>query len=475
MTITAINPYLSSNFAPVHEECTANDLEIIGELPPNLSGMFIQNGPNPQFSPIGRYHFFDGDGMVHAVLFSNGKAQYRNRYVRTKAWEMEREAGHAIWTGCMEALQMNNLPPSRFSVFKNTANTTTVWHAGQLLAMCEGQEPYVLTVPNLETVGPYTYNNKLAHPLCAHPKVDPITREMMVMGYSIWQRPYVKYSIVSATGELESTVPIEIPRPVMMHDFAITENYTIIMDLPLTINTSAQGLSSGEPLHTFRKDIPSRFGILPRHGNNDNIRWFMGASAFYISHTLNAYEEGDEVVLIAARVDRMAISQEVGTPLFNGGLPQLYRWRLNLLTGGWQEEKLDDVPAEYPAVNAQRLGRKTQYGYLSRLATEQVFGFNGVIKYDFSSGTSQTHKFGPRCYGSEPAFAPRLNSTTEDDGWLLTFVHNEDSGTSELLVLDAQKMKDQPVARVLIPQRVPYGIHCTWIPEDNLQRSQIQA
>ncbi|GET40860.1 carotenoid oxygenase family protein [Microseira wollei] len=471
MTTSIINPYLSGNFAPVKEEITAENLQIIGELPSNFSGLFLRSGPNPQFPPIGRYHWFDGDGMVHGVLFSNGKASYRNRYVRTKAFEKEREAGQAIWTGCLEPLQKNNLPPSRFSVFKNTANTTPIWHAGKLLALCEGQEPYILTVPDLETIGSYDYNGKLTHPLCAHPKIDPETEEMMVIGYSMWQKPYLKYSIISANGELLKTVPIDLPRPVMMHDFAITENYTIILDLPLTLNPSPQRVSAGEPWHSFRSNLPSRIGIFKRYGDSDSIRWFEGP-AFYIPHTLNAYEEGDEIVMIATRVSAMGISTTVGEPIFYGGQPQLYEWRFNLRTGEWREKMLDDVPAEYPVINERRHGRKNQYGYMSKIATDREYSFNGLIKYDFIRGESQTYEFASGCYNVASVFAPNVTGTAEDDGWLITYVYNEDSKNSELAILDARNIQAGPVARILMPQRVPNGFHCHWVSEAQLHLSK---
>ncbi|MCU0516786.1 MAG: carotenoid oxygenase family protein, partial [Oscillatoria sp. Prado101] len=108
MAIAAGNPYLEGNFAPVPEEVSAEDLKVIGELPSDLSGMFLRNGPNPQFPPIGQYHWFDGDGMLHGVRISNGKACYLNRYVRTRGFEIERDAGRAIWTGVFEPPQMDN-------------------------------------------------------------------------------------------------------------------------------------------------------------------------------------------------------------------------------------------------------------------------------------------------------------------------------------------------------------------------------
>lgn len=464
MVATTVSPYLQGNFAPVQEEITADDLVVIGELPPDLFGMFVRNGPNSRFASIGRYQWFDGDGMLHGVLIGNGKATYRNRYVQTRAFKMEEEAGQALWKGPTEPPQFDIPPNNLFGPFKNTANTALAWHAGRLLALWEGAEPYEIEVPNLETVSPYDFQGKLASRVTAHPKVDHETGEMMFYGYAVTSQPYLQYSVVSPQGELTRTVTIDIPAPVMMHDFAITEHYTIFMYLPLTF--SMERIMRGESAYLFESDSPSRFGILPRHGDNSSIRWF-DAPSCYIFHTVNAYEVGEEIVLIACRMSGTTCL-DIPTK-FNDGQddrPRLYRWRFNLRTGAVQEEALDDVVSDFPSLNQQRLGRQSRYGYTARMVSGQkpAFTFDGLLKYDFISGSSQVHELGLGRYGGEAVFVPRPDGTAEDDGWLLTFVYDTAKQASELLVVSAQDLTAEPVARVLLPQRVPYGFHGIWIP-----------
>lgn len=462
MLTTAVNPYLDGNFAPVREEITADTLSVIGELPLELSGIFVRTGSNPQWPPIGQYHWFDGDGMLHGVRISNGKATYRNRYVQTAGWKIERAAGKAIWTGLSEPPQMDN----PYGPSKNTANTALVWHAGQLLALWEGGAPHAIKVPELETIGEYTYNTKLTSAFTAHPKVDPVTGELLFFGYSLFRPPYLQYSIVSAQGELLRTVPIDLPIGVMMHDFAISENYTIFMDLPLTF--SLERVQRGEPMLMFEKNRPSRFGILPRHGDNSNIRWFESPACF-VPHTLNAYEEGDEVVLSGCRMKNSGLLEPVQSAEESNR--PLYQWRFNLVSGAVREEMLDDVAIEFPRVNEQLLGRKTRYGYATRVANNPILLFDALIKYDFVSHKSETLEFGQGRYGGDIVFVPRPGATVEDDGWILTLVHDENSQSSELLVVNAQDVTGEPVARVLIPQRVPYGFHAAWISEEQLDNS----
>ncbi len=460
MVTAAVNPFLDGNYAPVREEVTADNLKIIGELPADLSGMFVRNGPNPQWQPKGQYHWFDGDGMLHGVRISNGKASYRNRYVRTKGWQIEHEAGKAVWSGLLEPPQMDN----PHGAYKNVANTALVWHAGKFLALWEGGAPYAIDVPELDTYGEYTYNDKLQSAFTAHPKVDPITGEMMFFGYS-FAPPYLHYSVVSAEGELVKTVPIELPMGVMMHDFAITANYTIFMDLPMTFNPMR--MQKGEPGLMFEKDRASRFGIVPRHGDNNDVRWFETPACF-VWHTFNAYEQGDEVILLACRVNsaNMFATEDVESDA-QSNIPRLHRWRFNMKDGSVREERLDDAASEFPRVNDNFLGQPTRYGYAGKMGQGS---FDGVFKYDLHSGKSQSHEFGKGRCGGEAVYVPRGNG--EDEGWVMTFVYDSNEDKSELVIVDAQDMTSEPVARVLIPQRVPYGFHGDWISEEKLQNSK---
>jgi carotenoid cleavage dioxygenase len=463
MTTVAVNPYLDDNFAPVQTEITAQDLKVLGEIPADLAGMFVRNGPNPQFPPLGHYHWFDGDGMLHGVQIGDGKASYRNRYIRTQGFNLERDAGRALWSGLLEPPQ----PDSSYGAIKNTANTALVWHGGQLLALWEAGEPHAIQVPSLNTIGPYTYRGKLASAFTAHPKVDPVTGEMMFFGYSLATAPFLQYSVVSAQGELFRTVPIDLPMGVMMHDFAVTEHYTIFMDLPLTF--SLERMQRGEPALLFERDRPSRFGILPRHGDNSNIRWFE-APACYVFHTLNAYETPEEVVLIACRMKATTILGTSTPSDPESDIPRLHRWRFNLHTGAVMETALDDIPSEFPRVNEQYLGYETRYGYTARAASGPIPRFDGLLKYDFVTDHCQSHQFGAERYGGEAVFVPQPNATAEDDGWLLTFVYDQGEETSELVVLSAQDLTT-PIARIIMPQRVPYGFHGTWIAQTQLAES----
>ncbi len=465
-------PYLQGNYAPIHSEIAAESLEVVGELPRDLAGVFVRNSSNPRFLPEGRYHWFDGDGMIHAVQFEDGKASYRNRWIRTRAFLAEEEAGRALWRGVTERPDFTN--PR--GPFKDTANTDLVYHAGRLLALWWlGGEPYVVHLPDLSTTGIETYGGKLKT-LSAHPKVDPRTGEMMFFDYKPFP-PYLTYGVISAAGELVHRTDIDLPGPRLQHDMAITERYSILLDMSMMWDPAL--LAQGKTRVRFFRDKPARFGVIPRFGQGHEIRWFE-SSAFYMYHTVNAWEEGEKIVILGCKIENPLADdpenprdrREAPTIGFLRLDPCYCRWTIDLVTGKVTEERLDDAIAEFPRMDNRALGRKSRYSYHARLAAAPTMRFDAVIKYDADTGEQVTHEYPKGSFGGETPFAPRVGATGEDDGYLLTFVADEQSGASEMHVLDARELSRGPVARVKIPQRVPTGYHTYWVPAEELGRQR---
>ncbi|MCW5850367.1 MAG: carotenoid oxygenase family protein [Anaerolineae bacterium] len=463
---TEANPYLMGGYAPVHTEITADDLVVIGEIPRDLNGVYVRNGPNPQYQPMGRYHWFDGDGMLHAVHIHDGKVTYRNRWVRTEGYEREAHAGAPIWTGIIEPLTAN----PRRAPLKDTANTDVVYHNQKLLALWYlSGDPYAVDPITLETLGKETFDGKRPGHVSAHAKVDERTGELIYFDYGP-RPPYMTYGVVGPNGQLKHFVPIDLPGARMPHDMAITEHYSILLDLPLIADPSAA--REGRHKIVFRRDLPSRFGVIPRYGEANTIRWFEGTPC-YMYHTVNAWEDGDEVVLDTCRVAKpappdTAVGRLEKMLAYLRLDAQIYRYRFNLRTGQTREERLDDANTEFPTMNTRCLGLQTRYAYNVHISPEKTLLFDGILKYDTQQGTSRAHWFGPHRYGSESPFAPRPHAQTEDDGYLLSFVYDAREDRSELLILNAREISDEPLARVLIPQRVPIGFHACWVPEERL-------
>lgn len=455
------NPYLAGPCAPVTAETEGRPLGVTGKIPKDLAGSFVRNGSNPRFDPKGRYHWFDGDGMLHAVRFEDGEAFYRNRWVRTPAFLREEQEGGPLWSGIMESTANNPTP------FKDTSNTDVMVFGDKLLTswwLCG--TPYEVDPRTLATLGPAPFAAKPRFAMSAHGKADPRTGELFFFSYGM-RPPFMQYGVVSPQGELVHHTPIELAGARLPHDMAITERHAVLMDLPMIFEPEA--LKQGRWVTTFRKDMPARFGVIPRRGAGTEVRWFEG-SPCYIYHVVNSWEEGDTIVMVACKVDdpipgvdprdgrwgRMMANLRVTA--------HLARWRFDLRTGKTTEEKMDGRNAEFPRGNDGWTGYRSRHGYCVSIAPERSLAFDGLYKYDLETGACLEHRFGPGRWGSEPAFAPRVGATGEDDGYVLSFVHDDSKGRSELLVLDARDFSGEPVARIDLPTRVPLGFHGCWAP-----------
>ncbi len=457
------NYFLSGNFAPVSEERTATDLEVVGRLPADLAGHFLRIGPNPQFIPdVARYHWFDGDGMLHGIEFHDGRATYRNRYVKTDGYLKEKAKGSWIWKGINARMDGDISVPPEGGLSKNAANTALVEHNGTLYALWEGGEPHSVSLPDLGTVARVDFGGKLKHAFTAHPKVDVRTGEMMTFGYSPVP-PYVMYSVVDAAGRIVHTTPITIPKGVMMHDCAITEHYTVFLDMPLTFDIM-RAMRGGKAL-AWEPENGTRIGVVPRHGSDRDVKWFDVRTGF-VFHTANAWEDGDDVVLLASRsesTDVIGAADNVEGGNSESMTGQLYEWRLNLKTGAVAERVLDRMHSDFTRINDLFAGYPTRYVYSARFDGARGAMFDALLKYDHHGGTTQVHAFGPGRFGGEGVFAPARGGTAEDDGYVVAFVWDENSGESECVVIDARRFDAPPVARVKVPYRVPFGFHAGWV------------
>lgn len=467
---TEANPYLLDGYSPVDQEITAHDLEVIGEIPDDLNGLYVRNGPNPKVQPTGRYHWFDGDGMLHGIHFRDGTATYRNRWVKTIGYQRDSEAGAAQYFGMIEPSD-GNPDDGYYRRLKDTANTDVVFHNGNLIAMWYlAGETYKVDPLTLETVGIEDWNGTRQGCVSAHAKVDERTGEFIFFDYGP-NAPYMWYGVVSPDGVLKHYVPVPLPGARLPHDMWITENYSVLMDLPLYADPEV--FAQGRHKLVFDRDTPSRFAVIPRYGSTEDVRWFE-TDPCYIYHTINAWEDGDELVLDFCRTRQPTPpTRPIAGPL-ESVLEYLrldanaYRYRFNLKTGAVREGPLDDRNTEFPVINTLRLGVQNRYSYNVAIESGYTLLFEGVVKYDNQTGTSTSFRYGDGRWGSESPFAPRPGSTVEDDGYLISFVYDANEDRSECVVLDASDVAAGPVCRVIIPQRIPHGFHACWVPEDRL-------
>ncbi len=461
--------YFQGNFAPVQQEHNEPCTEVIGSIPEALAGAFLRIGANPVFvNDPASYHPFAGDGMIHEVTFDRGKAHYINRFVETEGHLAEQAKGDFIWDGPMT-------PPEVIAEYgpgKNIANTAMIFHAGKFFALQEGARPFQVTLPDLNPVGETDYDGRLKHAFTAHPKIDPRTGELIAYGYDVMKKPYCAVSIINKDGELVHTTGVDIPRPIMMHDCAITANFTVILDLPVVFDFAR--MAQGKGLLNFDATNGARLGALARGANGETTRWFTVKDC-YCYHTVNAFEEGDEIVVEGCRSERNSIGDEVKPgPGDRSDLPMLYQWRLNMKTGGVEERLLDsDWGCEFARINEDYIGIRNQFTYAARIAGDNLeSGFDGIIKYDLVNETSAHYPYGPGRLGGEPIFAPNPDGVNEEDGWVIGFVWDEQQQRSECIILDAARFEDGPVARVVMPARVPFGFHSAWVDRDTWDRQR---
>jgi carotenoid cleavage dioxygenase len=477
------NPYLAGNFGPVATELTTGELSVTGHIPAGLDGRYLRIGPNPLAAADPQtYHWFLGDGMVHGVRLRDGKAEwYRNRYVRSGA--VSTALGEARREGPTHA------------GFDLSPNTNVISHAGRTLALIEaGPLPYELT-DELETVGPCDFDGSLRGGYTAHPHRDPVTGELHSLSYFWAWGDRVRYDVIGTDGKVRRSVDIKVHGGPMMHDMALTENYVIIFDLPVAFDRRRAAAMVPRPVRPFARatlaalssvaipgpvaarmagtspgldynaahfpyswdpDYPARVGVLPRDGAAGDVRWFE-VEPCYVFHALNAYEDGDTIVVDVVRHPK-AFATELRGP--SEGPPSLDRWTIDTAAGKVIEGRIDDRGQEFPRIDERLTGRRHRYGYTVGVGDE---GGNCVIKHDLVGGRREIATFdAPGGLASEFVFVPTSPESAEDDGVLMGFAYNDRSDTSDLMLLDAGTL--ETVAAVHLPARVPQGFHGNWAP-----------
>ncbi|MFT3802611.1 MAG: carotenoid oxygenase family protein [Burkholderiaceae bacterium] len=461
------DPFLRGYYAPLHMECDAPNLPISGDWPRELRGSLYRNGPNPQFAPRGRYHWFSGDGMIHAFHVADGRVAYRNRWIRTPKWQLEHDEGE----GLSGSLMSRHLSDPRILELNSTvANTNVVWHGGRLLALEEAHAPYELDPVTLASIGYQRFDDRLQGPMTAHPKIDPVSGEMVGFAYAARGpfTPDLLLYVIDRDGQLTRTVALQAPFASMVHDFVVTRRHVIFPIFPLT--GSMERATSGRPAYAWEPDKGTHVGIVPRDGGSADVRWFTGDPS-YVFHPMNAFE--DE----AGRIVCDMMKYEVA-PLFPlpDGRPirdqppvaRLVRWTIDPAgrCGGFTEQPLDDRPGEFPRLDERFAMLPYRHGYFNAApATEATRGRDaraGLAHIDLRSGVVREWQPPLGDYCGEPVFVERHAQADEGDGWLLSVIWRGAENRSDLAVFDATHVSDGPIAQAHLSHRVPAGFHGNW-------------
>jgi carotenoid cleavage dioxygenase len=444
-----IPSFLDGHFRPVNDETEAFNLPIRGAIPSVLSGRYFRNGHNPK-DGINPGAWFYGSGMIHGLRISGGRAEwYRNHWVRTPALE-----GAPLFKDA-----------NTIDLTASAAGTSVIAHAGRILALQEVNLPFEIT-PELATVGAYDFDGALKTMMTAHPKVCPKTGELLFFGNSPLT-PHLTYHVADAQGRLIHSEVIDGPSGSVIHDFAITENYVLWFDPNVALDMSS-GLAFP---YTWQKDYPARIGVMPRDRTKGGVTW-IEVEPYYVLHFANAWEEKDGRITVEGPYFN-EYAWDRASDFINGTAPHGQapadgsvrgRWTIDVSRKTAKIAILDDLTIEFPTINLQLTGLQNRFVYAVSFP-DAAHQHCGLVKYDMQTGERTLLQLPDGVMAGEPCFVADPTGTSEDAGWLLTYVTDLRTKAAELWILDATNITGKPVAAIELPAWVPAGVHGSWIDD----------
>lgn len=440
------HPFLTGIHAPMREEKTLTELEVVGTIPAALDGRYLRIGPNPVEPDARGYHWFVGDGMVHAVALKDGRALwYRNRWIRSNA--VAATLGEPAAPGPRHAF--------------DTVNTNVVAIDGRTFALVEaGSYPVELS----DTLDAQRYNpfdGTLKGSFTAHPHRDPATGEHHAIAYEASDQEHVRHVVVSGAGKVLREVPIEVEHGPSIHDCAITNRFAIVLDLPVTLSMKAVIGGHRFP-YRWNPSHKARVGLLPRDGGGEAVIW-CDVDPCYVFHAANAYDADDgRVILDVVAYDTMFDDGYDGPDT----LGRLERWTIDPTARTVARRVVDTSPQEFPRPDERRIGQPYRYAYTIALPDDgnpQFVGATRLYKHDMETGGREVHEFGEGRMPGEFVFVPAAPDAGEDEGWMIGLVIDRAAEVTDLVILDARDFSGSPVASVRVPHRIPPGFHGNWL------------
>lgn len=447
--------------------------DVEGEIPPDLNGTLYRNGPGllDIFGyPV--HHPFDGDGMICAIAFSNGRAHFRNRFVRTEGYCAEQAAGRMLYRGVFGTKKPGGWLANAFDLRKkNVANTQIIYWGDKLLALWEASHPHRLDPHTLETLGMETLNGVLHKdsPFAAHPMIDPggNEREPHLVTFAIKPAGLITTVTVyelDTSGTVVEQHDHRLPDFAFMHDFAITPNYCIFFQNPVSLNPLPYvlGFRGAAECIKFHGDRPTKIWLIPRDSSKQVQ--VLETDPCFVFHHANAFEQGEKIIVDSVcyetfpAIDHNLNYQEID---FDSRPPaQLWRFHLNLRDETVKRKLCDRRSCEFPFIHPAFIGQRHRWIFLA--AAHQPEGDapqQAILKINPESGEQDFCSFAPKGFVGEPVFVPRPGSTQEDGGWVLVLVYDATYDRTDIVILDGSDLSRGAIATLHLKHHIPYGLH----------------
>lgn len=449
---TDAHPFLTGIYKPMTEELTIEELRVDGTIPAALTGRYLRNGPNPAAKPDpASYHWFTGAGMVHGIRIENGRAEwYRNRWVRgSEACEVLGE----------------DIPPGPREGRFDAPNTNVVGLAGRTFAIVEAGGKPVELDHQLGTVAHNPFDGTLAGAYTAHPHHDPVTGETHAITYRGDEQNKIWHVVLDADAHVIREEAIAVSDGPSIHDCAITQNYVLVFDLPVTF--SMKSLLAGYRFpYAWNDAHPARVGLLPRTGRGDEIVW-VPVDPCYVFHPANAHETADgKVIVDVVAHDTMFASSKRGP---DSEKSRMERWTIDPAAGTTTRMVIHNHAQEFPRYDERLTTQPYRYIYSVAIpegeAAEWEMADTRLFRHDLERSSTDVRDFGPGRHPGEFVFVPRGDKGAEDDGWLVGLVVDMKDETTQFVILNADDFTGSPQAVVHLPHRIPPGFHGNWVAD----------
>jgi len=466
-SIESLSPFRHS---PENQTAIAASLQ--GTLPDWLRGTVVRTCP-AIFATDGwrAEHWFDGLGMIYAFRIGQSAIDFRSRLLDSEV-ARESRAGKALHGSFGTPTRLSFLRRIATPIPRVSDNTNVnITRIGEeLVAMTEGDRQNVIDPDTLASIRPVGYSNDtLAGAIMsAHPHYDFERAQVLNVATKFGAGGTISIYEHSPTARKREVVGSwKTNRVPYVHTFGLTPKSAILVAHPFTVNPLKMLWSSKGYIDHFEWQPQAGTRLIVLDRSTGAIREHV-TDPFFVFHTVNAFERGDETILdlltypdedimASLRVDRMTVAR----PDLR---PSLTRIVMRPGTERADLEKLSDRGFEFPSTHYKLVnGRPYRFAYGASDGPDTHGTYpSAIVKVDVETGKSKSFSNGTHIFG-EPLFVSRPHCNAEDDGVLLTVGSAQNTESSMLAVIDATTM--DLLASAEVAGSIPLGFHGSFLRE----------